>query len=486
MLDQSTDWMDTIATLECKPEVRLMELSLPQPHLGVDRLQRGSAIFDLLSLIHRLRGSVWAGGAKARTDWRTGDIGLREWSQTILRRGFDGKAVFPRVKGQGPGRDIGLVLPLVEFGGVEKVALNVARAAKARGDRTHLFVLSRNDGAISAEWRETLDSITFLSDSAFTVWGGGRETYLGTEIPAWAQTGSHDQALAMLFWLDAVIDFHGGALAGVMGRIKRLGIRTASSLHLADLTAVGRQTGNAFLTMAFEHAYDVIAPCSLQLADWCHAMGLPEDKIIPIPNAPGFPISAALLAQSRAGRTDRSTGPLRVLYLGRLDMQKGLERLTEVMEQSADLPLSWRVIGKAVIQDQPTAVSATLRKVLEPALTTPEDLAAAYAWADVLVLLSEFEGLPLTILEAMRQGVVPIATDVGAVSEVLNARNGFLVPLDQAMPGCLAALRRLGRDRALLHRLSQTAEADMAGRDWAHASAAFFAALEKPQPVKPE
>lgn len=109
-------------------------------------------------------------------------------------------------------------------------------------------------------------------------------------------------------------------------------------------------------------------------------------------------------------------------------------------------------------------------RVLEPALATPAELIEAYAWADVVVLLSEYEGLPLTILEAMRQGVVVIATDVGAVSEALHdTENGVLLPLAQAGRGCLAALRRLSLDRALLRRLSERAAADMVGRDWDNA-----------------
>ena len=483
---ETSDWADSMSGKACQPEVNLMELSLPQTRLGMDRLKRGSAVFDLLSLIHRLRGSIWREGATRRTDWREGDIGLREWSHVILRRNFQGEAVFPRVKKDGPGRDIGLVLPLIEFGGVEKVALNMARAAKARGDRAHLFVLSHSDAAISTEWRETVDSVTFLSDPDFHAWGGGTEAYFGTEIPKWSQDGNHDRALAMLFWLDAVIDFHAGALVGVMSRLKRLGIRTASSLHLTDLSAVGRPTGNAYLTFAFEHAFDVIAPCSVQMADWCHAMGMPNEKIIPVPNAPSFAISADQMAQTRAARAGRTKEPLRVLYLGRLDVQKGLERLTEVMEQSAGMALIWRVIGKAVMQDQPAPVSATLKKVLEPALTTPDELIEAFAWADVLILLSEFEGLPLTILEALRQGVVPIATDVGSVCEVLNARNGFLVPLARAVPASLAALKRLSLDRALLDQLSQAAEASMVGRNWAQSTEAFFTEMAKPQKVRPD
>src|SRR5699024_7039506 len=48
--------------------------------------------------------------------------------------------------------------------------------------------------------------------------------------------------------------------------------------------------------------------------------------------------------------------------------------------------------------------------------------------ADIFVLLSKSEGLPIRIIEAMRDGIPVIASDVGGVSEILqHGRQGFLV-----------------------------------------------------------
>ena len=475
--DVATSWIDSLATENPQPNVAMIELNLPQSSFDIRALSRGTAIFDLLGMLRRLRASVWKEGASLRLDWREGDLMRREWSHLILRRQFADEPVYPRV--HGGGRDIGLILPIVEFGGVEKVALNFARAIRARGDRPHLFVLNQGNAAISADWRQVLESITFYADPSFGAWGGGAKTYFGTEIPDWADKGNHARAVAMLHWLDGVIEFQGGAFMSVMGKLKRLGIATGSSLHLADLTTAGRPAGNVFLSMAYEHAFNVVAPCSFALADWCHAMGLPKEKIFPVPNAPSFPISANRLAAGLAQKALRNPQqPLRVLYLGRLDAQKGLDRLSEVMQATADDTCEWRVIGKAVVDDGSTQVSPHLLRVLEPALTSEDDLIAAFDWADVLVLLSEYEGLPLTILEAMRQGVVPIATNVGAVGEVVkNARNGFLLPLPNAAADCIVCLRALLSNRETLGHLSKAAARDMVGRDWPQATKAFLDAL---------
>ena len=48
--------------------------------------------------------------------------------------------------------------------------------------------------------------------------------------------------------------------------------------------------------------------------------------------------------------------------------------------------------------------------------------------ADIFILISKYEGFPLTILEAMRASLPIIASDVGGVNESVNPKNGFLIP----------------------------------------------------------
>ncbi len=104
--------------------------------------------------------------------------------------------------------------------------------------------------------------------------------------------------------------------------------------------------------------------------------------------------------------------PLNVLYLGRLDRQKGIHHLAEVMEvvQNTGLSVRWRIIGKPVVNDSAVPIPSIVTDVLEAEITDPLRLGEVYAWADVVILLSIYEGLPLVVLEGMRAGAVFVAT----------------------------------------------------------------------------
>lgn len=86
-----------------------------------------------------------------------------------------------------------------------------------------------------------------------------------------------------------------------------------------------------------------------------------------------------------------------------------------------------------------------------------QDKEHALATADCFVLPSYAEGLPMAILEAMAYGLPIIATNVGAVPEVItDGQEGFLIE-----PGDVKALSdrmvRLGNDANLRRRMGQAA-----------------------------
>ena len=118
---------------------------------------------------------------------------------------------------------------------------------------------------------------------------------------------------------------------------------------------------------------------------------------------------------------------------------------------------------------------AGLRERIE-CLGDRSDVAELLASADLFVLATRWEGLPLSILEAMRAGLPVVATDVGGVAEaVTEGVTGYLT-----RPGDAAHLsQRIGemvRSRELLRLMGAAARAryerdfdvrTMAGATWA-------------------
>ena len=96
-----------------------------------------------------------------------------------------------------------------------------------------------------------------------------------------------------------------------------------------------------------------------------------------------------------------------------------------------------------------------------------------YASCQVAVLASRWEGLPLSLLEAMRAGLPVVASRVGGVAEaVVPGQTGLLVPPgdEGALAGALEALLedpglrvRLGRAGRVRYQQS-FGHQEMAGR----------------------
>lgn len=335
--------------------------------------------------------------------------------------------------------EIGFLIPLHAFGGVEKVVANQARVLRAHGYRPHLFLSGAARFLLTAQTRAAFVSVNPLLHAGFDAEVAGYD-YLGVPMSGFerdADPRSLRDVLGLLSGMDVVITTHSLGGHGIAARLRRLGVRMMVSLHLVEHDRAGAPAGNPHMALAYEHAYERVLVISHRLRAWCVAHGVPEDKLLLLPNAPSYPAGDDTpgVPARRAGRVP---GPLRLLFLGRLDAQKGLDRLAALI-RATEGRYDWRVIGRQVLGEGGGkgggkggggggAEAVPPGVAVEPPLHDPAELDAAYDWADVLVVPSRFEGVPLTMLEAARRGVVVVATRTGAVEEaVTDGQGGFLV-----------------------------------------------------------
>jgi glycosyltransferase involved in cell wall biosynthesis len=165
-------------------------------------------------------------------------------------------------------------------------------------------------------------------------------------------------------------------------------------------------------------------------------------------------------AELRAQLTRATERPI-VLTLARLDKQKGHCYL---LEAAARVPEAMFVLAgdgpeRPALEAQARALGLSNRVIF---LGYRDDVCDLLASCDVFVLPSLFEGLPLSVLEAMAAGKPVVATAIGGTDEaVVDGVTGLLVP--PADSAALAnAIRMVLSDPVLSQRLGA------AGRARAH------------------
>lgn len=151
-------------------------------------------------------------------------------------------------------------------------------------------------------------------------------------------------------------------------------------------------------------------------------------------------------------RNELGVSPDRVVIIAvsRLVRHKGFPELAAAMRDVPDAEL-W-VVGQRLDTDRGDDMASLLRNAGLGSrlrlLGYRSDVAALLAAADIFVLPSTFEGLPMSVIEAMLTGLPVVATNIrGPREQVVPEVTGLLVPPAAVAP-LAAALRRLTDDPA--------------------------------------
>lgn len=126
---------------------------------------------------------------------------------------------------------------------------------------------------------------------------------------------------------------------------------------------------------------------------------------------------------------------LRIAFMGRYDVKKGIFRLLDLwpLIKSDHVRLDFYGHGaeKYRLIDQIKERGLENQVSVHDGWTTPAELGRIMTDIDILVLPSEEEGLPVILMESMAYGVPFVATDVGAVRTYAeNNPDVCVVPLD--------------------------------------------------------
>src|SRR5512132_553718 len=129
--------------------------------------------------------------------------------------------------------------------------------------------------------------------------------------------------------------------------------------------------------------------------------------------------------------------PMRVLFLGQVNLRKGVARLLQAAQTLRDEPVEFWIVGPVQIANGEAATDNARMKWFGP--VTRKETAEKYRAADVFILPTLSDGFAITQLEAQAFGL-PVISSKCCGGVVENGRNGII--LEEPSAECIAAAIR--------------------------------------------
>ena len=212
--------------------------------------------------------------------------------------------------------------------------------------------------------------------------------------------------------------------------------------------------------------YGEFIDCAVSVSREIHRRTI-EECGIPPERARRVPYGVEPLAEEEARARAESSlkgGPLRVGYVGRLVQEQ--KRVLEMAPLAAELvrrgvDFELHVVGEGAARaalEAELARRGAASRVKFWGWLAPAEVKRRLSELDVFLLMSDYEGLSVALLEALGHALAPVVTGIksGTGELVVDGRNGFVVPVGDT--GQFAErLEQLARDRRLLASLRAAA-----------------------------
>lgn len=321
--------------------------------------------------------------------------------------------------------DIHIFIAHMGIGGAERVCVNLANEWAERNHNVHICVLNLDN-----------DVNTHLLDKRVQVHELGVSRLRYAALPMLKYIKKNKPVFLFIF---------GNEMAIIVNKLNKF--------KLTKVKTVVRVLNNVNISLAKE---DNVSPlienylktAQKQMADMdaivaqCKDMGrmigekgLAEaEKIHVIYN----PVSRLLIQrvdEIRKNRGEEETEGNRLTFIGRVDPQKQPDQLIKafasIVEQKPGVKL--RIVGNGNLMEQTKALVKDMglqESVIFDGVR--KDMENVYADTDVVILSSQYEGMPNALIEAIGCGIPVVSYDcpIGPAEIVEDGVNGFLVKQD--------------------------------------------------------
>lgn len=223
----------------------------------------------------------------------------------------------------------------------------------------------------------------------------------------------------------------------------------AVKVHGSDVNVLAKMpTARALLKRILPRA-EAMLTVSRAMGDELAAIGAPRDRLHLLPNG----IDHALFTGHDRDAARRELGlPLGtpvVLFVGRIEPQKGIGELLEAFERvHAERPdVTLALVGDGVWRARADEARARFGGRLVVAGARPfDEIPKWMAACDLVTLPSHNEGTPNVLLEGLATGRPAVATSVGGIPDVLaRPESGIVVPPKDAAALATGLLQALAR-----------------------------------------
>jgi glycosyltransferase involved in cell wall biosynthesis len=170
-------------------------------------------------------------------------------------------------------------------------------------------------------------------------------------------------------------------------------------------------------------------------------------------------------------------GAVHLLYVGRISKEKDLDVLAEAYRQLREegLPIRLYFVGDGPYLQ---ALNQALPEAVFTGYLRGNELAAAYASADVFVFPSTTDTFGNVVIEAQASGVPVIVSDTGGPQELVESNVNGVVTKSHDVDDLARAIRELVKNTQKREEMSRQARQAVVDRSWPGAFRKFWAATE--------
>ncbi len=202
---------------------------------------------------------------------------------------------------------------------------------------------------------------------------------------------------------------------------------------------IGTALGTGFLIEKLKNDFEsLVCQCDklVVLTNWYRKIlllnGVPEDKIAHV--SQGLPFDSG---EEQAAASEKTSLPLRVMFLGRLVPTKGLDLLITALDDIKENEIMLSIYGQSgdeIYEDALRKRAERKKNIYWKGKLRQEEVIATMKQSDILCLCSTFSEMsPLVIQEAYAAGIPVLASNVyGNAEQVKDGFNGWMFKFKDA------------------------------------------------------